>query len=193
MQQLDAAAVGKLLDDAVAAGVRSGADLGSPGVTDAPATRVEVTRDGATAAVSAMALREAVADDPLLTADQRAGRARLTAFLDRLDAMATAPGQQPYRAETVAALASAYNRPDDGLPKQSGVAWPGPALPGEYLNQNVKIGCVAAAGAERDAIIAAARDANQNTPWRSGAEQYTVTFRPLLPDEAGCADLKAAR
>ena len=63
----------------------------------------------------------------------------------------------------------------------------------KYLNPNVKIGCVTASGAERDAILAAAENANQNTPWGSGGNQYTVTFRPLLPDETGCADLKAAR
>ena len=38
-----------------------------------------------------------------------------------------------------------------------------------------------------------AEDANANTPWTSGGNQFTVTFRPLLPDETGCADLKAVR
>ncbi len=194
MRQLEPAAVGKLLDDALAAGVRTGADLGSPGVADAPSTRIDVVRDGVTSTVSAMALREAMPDDPQLTADQRAARAKLATFLTRLDEMAAAPGQQPYRAETLAALAHAYAKPDDGLPKQPGpVAWPGPALPGDYLNPNIKIGCVTASGAERDAILAAVENANQNTPWSSGGNQYTVTFRPLLPDETGCADLKAAR
>ncbi len=194
VRQLDAAAVDKLLDDAAAAGVRSGSDLGTPGVADAPTTRIDVVRDGATATVSAVALREAMADDPQLTAEQRAARAKLTAFLARLDEMAAGPGSQPYAAATVAALAQPYSPPDDGLPKQpEPVAWPGPALPGEYLNPNVKIGCVAASGPERDAILAAAKDAGQNTPWESGGKEYTVTFRPLLPDETGCADLKAAR
>ena len=193
-RRLDAAAVEKLVDEAVAAGVRTGADLGTPNVADAPATRIDVLHDGVTATVSAMALREAAPDDTALTAAQRAARAQLTALLTRLDEMAAGPGQQPYRAATVAALAQAYAPPQDGLPKQPGpVAWPGPALPGEYLNPDVKIGCVAASGAERDAVLAAADKANQNTPWTSGGNEYTVTFRPLLPDESGCADLRAAR
>ena len=48
-------------------------------------------------------------------------------------------------------------------------------------------------GAEQDEVLAAAKGANANTPWTSGGKQFTVTFRPLLPDETGCADLKAAR
>ena len=94
----------------------------------------------------------------------------------------------------MAALAQPYDKPDDGLPKQPGpIAWPGPALPGEYLNPNVKIGCVAATGAELDRVLAAVDGANQNTPWTSGGNTYSITFRPLLPDETGCADLKGAR
>ena len=194
LQRLDAAAVAKLVDEAVAAGVDGGADLGSPNVADAPTTRIDVVRDGVSSSVSAVALREAMPDDTALTAGQKAARAKLTAFLARLDEMAAAPGQQPYRPATLAALAGAYNPPQDGLPQQPGpIAWPGPALPGEYLDGNVKIGCVAASGAERDAILAAVEKANQNTPWSSGGKEYSVTFRPLLPDESGCADLKAAR
>jgi hypothetical protein len=192
--QLDAAATRTLLDDAVAAGVRGGADLGSPGVADAPTTRIDVVRDGVTHSVSAVALREAMPDDPRLTAGQQAARQKLAAFLARLDEMAAAPGQQPYRAETLAALAQSYRAPEDGLPEQPGpIAWPGPALPGEYLSPTVKIGCVTVSGAGLDAVLAAAQKANQNTPWTSGGNRYMVTFRPLLPDEGGCADLKAAR
>jgi hypothetical protein len=42
-------------------------------------------------------------------------------------------------------------------------------------------------------VLAAAKSAKSITPWTSGGRQWTVVFRPLLPDEAGCADLKAAR
>jgi hypothetical protein len=194
VRQLDPAATAELVDDALAAGVRTGADLGSPGVADAPTTRIDVVRDGVASSVSALALREATADDPQLTAGQRAARAKLAAFLARLDEMATAPGQQPYGAQTLAALAGAYQAPQDGLPEQPDpIAWPGPALPGEYLSPHIEIGCVTATGAGRDTVLAAAKDAHQNTPWSSGGNEYRVTFRPLLPDETGCADLRAAR
>jgi len=52
---------------------------------------------------------------------------------------------------------------------------------------------VVATGAQLDTVLAAVAKANQNTPWSSGGNTYSITFRPLLPDESGCADLKAAR
>jgi hypothetical protein len=173
--------------------VRTGADLGTPGVADAPTTRIDVVTAGGRQTVSTAALGEAMPDDPNLTAAQRAARAKLSGFVRSLTERA--PGaQQPYRAEAMAALAQPYDKPDDGLPKQPGpIAWPGPALPGEYLNPNVKIGCVVATGAQLDTVLAAVAEANQNTPWSSGGNTYSITFRPLLPDESGCADLKAAR
>jgi hypothetical protein len=193
VERIDPARVADLAEQGLRAGVRTGADLGTPGVADAPTTRIDVVTAGGRQTVSAVALGEAVPDDPNLTADQRTARAKLTGFVRSLTDRA--PGaQQPYRAEAIAALAQPYDKPDDGLPKQPGpVDWPGPALPGEYLNPNVKIGCVVAAGAQLPAVLAAAAEANQNTPWSSGGNIYSITFRPLLPDESGCADLKAAR
>jgi hypothetical protein len=194
LRELDAGAVDELLDDAVAAGVTDGADLGQPGVADAPSTRIDVVRDGVATSVTAVALREAAPDDTQLTAAQKAARGKLVTFLDRLGELVAAPGQRPYAAQTLAALAQPYNVPDDGLPQRPGpIDWPGPALPGDHLNPNVKIGCVTVAGAQRDTVLAAVRDANQNTPWTYGGKDYTVTFRPLLPDETSCADLKAQR
>ncbi|HET6529780.1 MAG TPA: hypothetical protein VFH03_04065, partial [Actinoplanes sp.] len=134
--QVGADEVTRLADQAVAAGVRTGADLGRPGVADAPTTRIDVTTaDGTTHSVSAEALTEASPDDPLLTDAQRAARADLAAFVRKLTDQRGE--QQPYRAQRLAALAQPYDRPDDGLPKQPAIAWPGPALPGEYLNPNV--------------------------------------------------------
>ena len=193
VERIDPARVTDLAEQAVQAGVRTGADLGTPGVADAPTTRIDVVTAGGRQTVSAAALGEAMPDDPNLSAAQRAARAKLSGFVRSLTERE--PGaQQPYRAQAMAALAQPYDKPDDGLPKQPGpIAWPGPALPGEYLNPNVKIGCVVATGAQLDTVLAAVAKANQNTPWSSGGNTYSITFRPLLPDESGCADLKAAR
>ncbi|MCA2212167.1 hypothetical protein [Jidongwangia harbinensis] len=197
VQQLDPARVADLLERAVAAGVRSGTDFGRPGVADAPATRVDVRYAGRTYSVAAEALQEAQADDPRLTEAQRAARTKLAAFVKELNELPTAPGMpppQPYRAESVAALARPYTRPADGLPAQPDpVAWPGPALPGEYLTPQLRLACVTATGAQAEQVLAAAAKANAVTPWTSGGDRFTVTFRPLLPDESDCADLKAAR
>ncbi|HEU4349370.1 MAG TPA: hypothetical protein VFR35_16460 [Actinoplanes sp.] len=183
-----------LAEKALGAGVRTGADLGHPNVTDVPVTRIDVVVAGATHTVSAEALGVSTPDDPMLTAEQKEARARLAAFVQELTSPPDVSEQRAYRAESVAALAQPYHKPDDGLPGPAEpTAWPGPALPGEYLSPNIKIGCVEVTGAGLDRVLTAAAKANQNTPWSSGGNTYGITFRPLLPDEAGCAGLKTAR
>jgi hypothetical protein len=195
VQQLDPATARGLVDKAVEAGVRSGADLGQPGVADAPTTRITVAAPGGTRTLDAVALTEAQADDPQLTVAQRAARAKLAAFVQELSDLSAAKGMpeaKPYQPEAVAALARPYTKPSDGLPEQPDpVAWPGPALPGETLSGTT--GCVTASGGDAAKVLAAAKAANAITPWTSGGKQWSVVFRPLLPDETGCAALKAAR
>ncbi|MFI1988857.1 hypothetical protein [Actinoplanes sp. NPDC020271] len=181
-------------DDAVKAGVKSGADLGTPGVTDIPDTVLTATSQGKTETVRVNALRQARPDDPYLTAEQRAARKKLAAYADELTGFAdsvSSPAPDVYRPLGVVALVEAYVAGDVEQPEK---AWPGPALPGEELNAGTGLHCVAVTGAEKDTILAAAGAANQLTPWTSGGKQWKVTFRPLLPDETGgCAALKGAR
>jgi hypothetical protein len=195
VQQADPALVRQLVDRAAAAGVGSGADLGQPGVADAPTTRITVASGSGTRSVSVVALSEASPDDPRLTPDQRAARAKLAAFVQEVTDLSGAkgmPAAQPYVPAAIAGLARPYVRPQDGLPAQPpAVAWPGPALPGESLTGNT--GCAVATGDQATAVLAAAKAAKSITPWTSGGKQWTVVFRPLLPDETGCADLKGTR
>ena len=178
---------------AVAAGVGSGADLGRPGVADAPTTRIDVVSEGTSHTVSVEALGEASADDPQLSATQKEGRAKLAAFVTEATTPADNATDSPYEAQTWAALAQPFTAPDDGLPKQPAVAWPGPALPGSYLNPNIKIGCVEVTGEDLPPVLAAAGAATAVTPWTSGGNTFQITFRPLLPDESGCEALKGQR
>jgi hypothetical protein len=192
VQQVDPATLGGLLDKATAAGVRTGADLGQPGVADASTTRITVATAGGTRTVDAVALTEAQPDDPRLTTAQRDARAKLAAFVQQAEDLSAAKGMpdaQPYQPTAIAAFAHPYTRPEDGLPTEPGpVAWPGPALPGTTFSGQA--GCVTADGAEAAKVLTAAKSAKSITPWTSGGHQWTVVFRPLLPDEAGCADLK---
>jgi hypothetical protein len=192
VQQIDPATLGGLLDKATAAGVRTGADLGQPGVADASTTRITVATPGGTRTVDAVALTEARSDDPRLTTAQRDARAKLAAFVQVAEDLPAAKGMpeaRPYQPTAVAAFAHPYTRPQDGLPTPpAAVAWPGPALPGTAFG--AQAGCVTADGAAAAKVMAAAESAKSITPWTSGGRQWTVVFRPLLPDEAGCADLK---
>jgi hypothetical protein len=194
-QRMDPSAVTALAGKAAAAGVKSGADLGQPGVADAPTTRITVALPGGTRTVNAVALTEAQPDDPRLTPAQREARAKLAAFVQEVTDLSSAsdmPEVRPYQPEAVAAFARPYAAPDNALPKRpAAIAWPGPALPGEPFLPPV--GCVTATGAQAQAVLAAAKRATTITPWTSADRPWTVIVRPLLPDEAGCADLKGTR
>lgn len=186
--------VTKLTQEAVAAGVRPGTDFGQPGVADASTTEVTVVTGAGERTVAANALREARPDDPQLTAAQKQARTKLSGFLDRADQLTSGPGAQPYRPEILAAVVRPYVEPGDDLPgRPQAKQWEGPALPGEPLAEPQKLSCVTVTGEQRDAVLKAAKDAYATTPWVSGGNGWTVTFRPLLPGETGCADLKAAR
>ena len=186
----------QLLDKAVAAGVRPGTDFGQPGVADAPTTEVTVVTAAGEQTVGAVALREARPDDPQLTKAQHQARKKLTAFIDQLGDLTTelTTGRpQPYKPEILAAVVQPYTANDDEPGRPLTVEWPGPALPGEPLNPDLKLSCVTATGEQRDAILAAAAKATANTPWVYANNGWSVLLRPLLPEETGCADLKAAR
>jgi hypothetical protein len=204
VQRIDPSAVDALVDKAVAAGVKTGADMGQPGVADIPSTRFTVVTDSGTQTLDVVALRETSAELPGLTAEQRAARAKLIVFLDDLTNLpaptASAPAASApvepsgaYQPQVLAAVARPYAAPAD-LPGSAApaVPWPGPALPGDTLGEGTELGCVAVSGAELAPVLAAAAKANAATAWSSAGKQWSLTFRPLLPGENGCADLKAA-
>lgn len=186
----------QLIDKAVAAGVKPGTDFGQPGVADAPTTEVTVRTAAGEQTVGAVALREARPDDPRLTKAQQEARTKLRTFVDELnDVSTTLMTSQPqqYRPEALAALVQPYAEPDGQPGRPATAEWPGPALPGEKLSPTVQLTCVTATGEQLDAVLAAAKSATANTPWVWADTSWSVLLRPLLPEETGCADLKAAR
>ena len=195
VQRITPELVRELVRQGVAAGVRNGTDLGRPSVQDAPITRITVVTADGPQVVTADALSEAQTDDPKLTAAQRQARAKLAAFDKTLSGLTTRPGasqSSAYEPAGVVVFASPYTAPV-GLPASPAKAWPGPALPGADIDTRTKAGCVAVTGAQKDQVVAAAKAANAITPWTAGAAKWHVVFRPLLPDESGCAAVKAAR
>ncbi|SOD93220.1 hypothetical protein [Blastococcus haudaquaticus] len=185
--QLDPAGVQDLVDRALAAGVDETTDLGSPPVADATSTRFTVVTTEDTYVREVYALWETTEGDGL-TDDQVAAREELSGLLDAL----TTPGDaatSSFEPEAVAAIASPWVDPGDGL-VQAEQPWPGPALPGEPTGGPPDVTCVTATGAQAQAVLDAAGAGNAATPWVTGdGSRWSVTFRPLLPDETGCADL----
>ncbi|HET9517761.1 MAG TPA: hypothetical protein VFO77_08560, partial [Actinoplanes sp.] len=76
-----------------------------------------------------------------------------------------------------------------GLSGRPPVRWPGPKLPGAALGDGLGLGCVTVTGDRVAPLQAVALRADAATAWSSGGKQWSVTFRPLLPDERDCTDL----
>jgi hypothetical protein len=190
--KISEARVRELTAEAVAAGVKSGVDFGTPGVADIPSTRISVVTAGGEQVVEVMALNEARPDDASLTAAQQAARKKLSAFVKSLHdlfAQAAGPAAKPYQAERVAVLASPYQDSGDGL-AGAPVKWPAAELPGAFLNEELRINCLTVEGTAKDEVLAAAAKGNERTPWESAGKKWQIKFRPLLPDEKECADLR---
>jgi hypothetical protein len=195
VQRITPELVRELIREGVAAGVRNGVDLGQPGVADAPTTKITVVTADGPQIVAAVALSEAPADDPRLTAAQRQARTKLAAFDQKLSGLTVRPGASQstaYQPARIAVLASPYTAPT-GLPASPAKAWPGPALPGTDIDAATKAGCVVVSGPQTATVLAAAKGANAITPWTAGSAEWHIVFRPLLPDEDGCAAVKGTR
>lgn len=188
---IDQAAVQHLVDRAMAAGVAETTDLGSPPVADAASVRFTVVTGTETYVRDVYALMETPEGAGTVSgvsAEQAAARAKLS---DLLTTLTDAGGvrSHPFVPDTVAAIASPWTDPGDGLAPPE-VPWPGPALPGEPTGGRPDAGCVTATGDQAAALLAAAGSANSATPWvTADGARWSVVFRPLLPDESGCADL----
>jgi hypothetical protein len=189
-RRIGAPDLNRLVTMAVDAGVGTEADYGLPSVTDMPSTRFTVATDDGVRTSEVYALEV----DEGLTAEQIETRSKLrdlqTALTDLPGTLgADAAGQEtPYEPVTMAALASPFVDTEDGL-TQDEIAWPGPALPGEALGTFAQLHCLAVTGDDLAAVLDAATQANQLTPWVWEGQRFFVTFRPLLPEETSCTDL----
>jgi hypothetical protein len=87
-------------------------------------------------------------------------------------------GDQLYEPKALAVIAAA---PEPSYEEPDVRDWPLGDLPP---------GCSVVRGADLDAVLAAAAQANQLTRWRiAGGLLVGVTFRPLLPHEGSCDDV----
>jgi hypothetical protein len=196
IRHIKATDVDKMVSRALAAGVGSKLDLGTPQVADAPSTRFTVVTEEGTKTVQALALNGDNDQKSGLTQRQRAAR---TALWNLLSALTNLPGtlgagavskEESYQATAVAAIAVPWAAGSDTQITRPEIPWPGPALPGPSLAAATNLGCVDASGETATKIFGSAGKASTITPWISGGSRWTVSVRPLLPGESGCADLR---
>lgn len=130
--------------------------------------------------------------DDGLTDEEREDRAALSALLDVLTA-STGASSEGYVPAAVAVAGRPWTPSDDesepGL-AQPDVGWPGPALPGDPLGPSLGLSCLPVTSADTTTVLAAVTAANAGTPWvAADGSRGALPFRPLLPNETGCADL----
>lgn len=185
----------KVLEEALAAGLL-GADAhyDYPGIADAGTTTFTVVAGGKQHVVSAYALFEGGALDDRLDPDTLRARTALLTFQERaLDlrswlGSAVIEPESPYRFEALRIFVTGRQPADPQI--QPGFAdWPlatqlsGFGAPtGGLLDAR----CGVVSGEELATLRPAVQGSNELTVWRSGAKEYQLILRPLLPDEMGC-------
>jgi hypothetical protein len=200
LSRIDPERVAGLAHLAEEAGVGKDPDVGEPPIADAASTRFVVSTGSGTQTLEVYALDEGQETDvdgsalPGVSEEQREARRRLSELRQALVDLEATLGPEEvedagmYDAEAVAVFSSPYGEPpaEPDLVQQER-AWPGPELPG--TTGAADVGCLTATGPEAEAILEAAADTNQETPWTSGGSTWRVRIRPLLPDEASCEDV----
>jgi hypothetical protein len=164
--------------------------LDNPMVADASTTVFTIKAGGKQHVVEVVALGDAVAgaggNDP-------AFRKRLVEFRDLLTDLGrwlpkgSVSAEKQYTYTGLRILAQPYASSDGGA-AQPPAGWPleGLAMFGNARPEGPGLRCGVVRGEDLKKVLALARSANQLTPWRSDGKDYSLRFRPLLPDEAGC-------
>ena len=192
--RVDEAGMQAILEAAFDAGLDSVGDLtdmGSVGVADAPETVFTIRAGGVDRTVRVYALGEAGGQFPGMPDEEFESRKALLSLVDDLSSLETwlpegsIGASAVYETAGVRAYVSPYT-PQADLPQES-VAWPlDQPLRGAGEDAGAGFRCISVTGDEWTALASAVVQANQLTPWTSGGRRFSVSFRPLLPDETGC-------
>jgi hypothetical protein len=172
-------------------------DFGSPPIADATTTVFTLIEHGHARTVPVYALGEVGPDGLSLTRAQRANRARMRTLLEALTNLprtlgtAGAGPDRRYRPNAIAALGSPWT---STVPAGARVLpWPGAPLPGVVLPGHPVgvecLNCAVSTGPSLARLLPVAGGATTDTLWSSRGRIWSVTFRPLLPDETGCESL----
>ncbi len=171
-------------------------DYGTTPIADASTTSFTVVADGERHEIDVYALGfegTITAGDLGLTDTQRALRTAASDFATVLFGLETYVGNNniveppgDYTPTALAVYAAPYEDPLD-LP-QAPQTWPAGSLEGGEPSP-VGFTCRVITGDDLAAALPLIRQANQLTPWTSDGAEFRLVVRPLLPDEASCADL----
>jgi hypothetical protein len=183
----------EILTAADAAGLLGpNASYEQPGIADAETVVFRTTADGATHVVDAYALSEGVGGP---AGPDEAARTKLRDFEAKILNLAGLLGRaindasyQPTSMRVFAQVAPVTT--ESGLTPQE-LVWPiaqDPATAGQpSIVPSVR--CIAIDGEDLASFMEAAQTAGSNTVWTAHSGRYSVTVRPLYPDESGCPSM----
>jgi hypothetical protein len=163
-----------------------------PGIADAETVVFRTTADGATHVVDAYALSEGVGDqagrDEAAQTKLRDFEAHILNLTGLLGRAITDTAYRPSSVRVFAQDASATTQ--SGLTPQE-LAWPIAQDPATAGQPSIVAGvrCIAIDREDLASFMEAAKTARSNTVWTAHSGRYSVTVRPLYPDESGCPSM----
>ena len=178
------------LDAGLGDGDQAYSDFGSTLIADASTAIFTFTANGRTSQVSVYALSELPDHPEGMPDDEFQARRTLSDLAGRLGALdqwlpeGSIGSEEPFEPSGYRLFVGSYRR-DKQLPQEPAV-WP-LATPLSTTGANgTGYACVAITGDDWAAVAPLAQNANQLTPWENQGSKFSVLFRPLLPEEAGC-------
>jgi hypothetical protein len=158
------------------------------GIADAPTTFFTTTVDGTTHRISAYALgidADVAGGSP--TAEARTRLAKFRAIVADLGTFLGRPlGETAFAPAGMRLFATAPGQADPELTRQE-LAWPLSIDPSAgTATKRPDTLCLAVAGPDLTTFKTVAGNANALTIWTAPSGRYSISVRPLLPDESGC-------
>jgi len=188
--KLSEQAIQEILSAAKEAGLfRNDFDYGSPRVADVPTTTITISAGGQVYRSSIYAL--GFEDAGNLTLEQQQARAAVKPFQAKLETLAFAdqePTWNPYQFTGLAVFVRQMDpasSPDPTDVQPNRLSWPlgdlATAGGEEVLPGHRRL---VISGADLETLRPLLDQATQITIWESGGKEYSLAFRPLLPDES---------
>jgi hypothetical protein len=163
-----------------------------PCVADAGTTTFTLVADGVRHEISAYALGEGQGSCGGIDAKARSDLAafqRMLSDLQRWLPEGSVGPEEPFHPSSMRVYVQPYTQAPDPALEQHARDWPlDPPLAtfGEPDPNLPDTRCGVVSASDLQTLVPMAEGANELTPWRSGGTDYSLLFRPLLPDESGC-------
>ncbi|MFL5737789.1 MAG: hypothetical protein ACJ76P_10680 [Actinomycetota bacterium] len=188
------AGVQALVADAVAAGLRNDRSYSTMPVSDMPTTTFTLDAGGKTHTTTVYGLGAGTGGQPGISAAERNARAALEHLSTEVgDLRHTLPTgsvgpDRAYTPDGLRVFVQSYDGQRDPMLHEPEIAWPlsDPLATFGEETSTPSVRCGTVSGSDLAPLLKLAVSANQLTRWRSNGNDYSLTFRVLLPDEHGC-------